>query len=163
MISSWSIVESGTYTLSLQSNTFPSFLYPSSCHSTAPFTSSFINSSASSTSFQNSPSWITILLNYSPFSSVWSALLSFPWVWSSLWDNISTFFWELPGLCISWKLYFCNSVIQWACQLLSFCGFLKYPKFLWSVHISNWSLSIRYYHYCLSPSIIANNSQLYIL
>ena len=137
MISSWSIIESGTYTLSFQSNIFPSLLHPSSCHSTASLTSSSINSSASSTFFQNSSSWVMIFLNYSPFSIIWSALSFFPWVWSSLWDNTSTFFWELPGLCISWRLYSCNSVIQQAYQWLSFCGFLKYPKFLWSVHILN--------------------------
>ena len=156
------MAESGIYILSFQSNTFPSLLQPSSCCSTAPLTSSFINS-AFSISFQNSPSWVTIFLNYFPFSSVWSVLSSFPWVWSGLRDNASTFFWELPGLCISWKSYSYNSVIQWACRQLSFCGFLKYSKFLWSVHISNWSLPIRYCCHCLSPSIITNSSWLYIL
>ena len=159
---SWSIIELETYTFSLQSNTSLSFLYPSSCSSTAPLTSSSINSSASSTFFQNSSSWIITFLNYSPFSSVWSALSFFSWVWSGLWDNASIFFWELPGLYISWKSYSCNSVIQRACWRLSFCGFLKYPKLLWSVHILNWLLPIRYCYHCLSPFIIANNSWSYI-
>ena len=163
MISFRSIAESGTYIFSFQSNTFPSLFHSSSCCSTASLTSSFINSSASSTSLQNLLSWVMILLNHSPFSSIWSVLSSFPWVWSGLWDNMSTFFWELPSLCINWKLYSYNSVIQWAWQQLSFRGFLKYPKILWLVHISNWLLPIRYCYHCLSPSIIANNSWLYIL
>ena len=45
--------ELGTYILSFQSNTFSSYLHPSSCCSTASLTSSSMNSSASSTSFQN--------------------------------------------------------------------------------------------------------------
>ena len=156
MIFSQSVAESGTYIFFFQSNTFPSCFQPFSCCSTVPLTSSSINSFVSSTSFQNSLSWVMIFLNYSSLSNIWSF---FPWVWSGLWDNVSTFLWELPGLCISWKSYFCNFVIYWAWWQLSFCSFLKYPKFLWSVHILNWSLPIRYCHHCLSPFIIANNSQ----
>ena len=99
-----------------------------------------------------------MFLNHSSFNTVWSSLSLFSWLWSGLLDNTSTFFWELPGLCTSWKLYSWSSVVHWAWWQLSFWGFLKYPKFLWSVHISNWSFPIRYCLYCLSPSIISNNS-----
>jgi len=137
------ILSTSLYSLFLNIFTPALFISSTVFITSSSFTFDFLTSSSRST-LSIIISTISVLLtsSYSGFTNIlfslsFSTLVS----QSSLLLRLSTFPILLPSTCFNVKSNLDRYKAYRACLWFNFCAFIKYSRFLWSVHISNLTIS----------------------